>query len=84
MIWDVIFLGCAGFGLWHFARATYTAFKHDYIMWSYSRSSSGSRVYKSKDARRYWIGAWANIAGLAFMVPAACLSIFQIAQRLRP
>jgi hypothetical protein len=70
MIADLVIFCCAGWGIWHFSRATYAAFKHRYVMWSYSRTSEGSRVYEGDDPRRFRIGVWTNVAGLAFMVAA--------------
>lgn len=70
MIWNLAFICCGAWGVWYFGRATYRAFKHRYIMWSYSRASKGSRVYEVDDPRRFRIGTWTNAAGLAFMVVA--------------
>ncbi|MBR7620135.1 hypothetical protein JKL49_12130 [Phenylobacterium sp. 20VBR1] len=68
MIASLFVLCCAAFGLWHFGRAIYLTFKYRYVMWSYSRGSSGSRVYEIDDPRRFRIGAWTNVSGLAFAV----------------
>ena len=70
MIANLVFLCCGAWGLWYFGRATYGAFKHRYVMWSYSRASEGSRVYEADDPRRFQIGACTNVAGFVFMVVA--------------
>lgn len=73
MIWSIFFLGCAAWGIWHFARATYRAFKYRYVMWSYSWGSEGSRVYEADDPGRFRIGSWTNIIGLALMTISAAV-----------
>lgn len=70
MIANLAIFCCGGWGVWHFGRATYRTFKHRYVMWSYSRASEGSRVYEVDDPRRFRIGAWTNVGGLAFMIAA--------------
>ena len=70
MIVDLLFLGCGLWGVWHFARATCVTFKDQYVLWSYSRASRGSRVYRRDDPGRFRIGAWTNVVGLALMALA--------------
>lgn len=78
MIWNLVFLCCGAWGIWHFGRATHTAFKHRYVMWSYSRASAGSPVYEIDDPRRFRIGAWTNVAGLAFMIVATVVIAYEL------
>ena len=70
MIANLALLCLGAWGLWHFGRSTYIAFKKRYVMWSYSRASAGSRVYEVDDPRRFRIGFWANITGVGLMIAA--------------
>lgn len=78
MIADLIILCCAVWGVWHFGRATYRAFKHRYVMWSYSRASEGSHIYEVDDPRRFRIGTWTNVAGLVFMIAAMGVIVHEL------
>ena len=72
MIWEALFLGCGVWSVWRFARGAFRAFRRRYILWSYSRASSGSKVYEVDDPKRFRIGAWTNVVGLAFAITGTC------------